>query len=138
MKTTYWPMDVSSRQNCTRNNFTLDLSNKEAQKGENRSHIGRIGDILQYSIQTVLSRIMCTTPKTLNTRKPSDQVALVQSLTILTDVIYPEACRAVTVVTRGGNEEDCYNQAPPQASSSPYHAVLELQTKVHEDFTIME
>ena len=53
---------------------------------------------------------MCTTPKTLNTRKPCDQVALVQSLTILTDVIYPEACRAVTVVTRGGNEEDCYNQ----------------------------
>ena len=79
-------MDVSSRQNCTRNNFTLDLSNKEAQKGENRSHIERIGDVV--SIQTVLSRIMCTTPKTLNMRKPCDQVALVQSLTILTDVIY--------------------------------------------------
>ena len=92
MKTTYWPMDVSSRQNCTRNNFTLDLSNKEAQKGENRSHIERIGDVA--SIQTVLSRIMCTTPKTLNMRKLCDQVALVQSLTILTDVIYAEDCRA--------------------------------------------
>ena len=127
-------MDVSSRQNCTRNNFTLDLSNKEAQKGENRSHIERIGDVA--SIQTVLSRIMCTTPKTLNMRKLCDQVALVQSLTILTDVIYPEDCRAAAggwwlvavlqaVVTRGGNEEACYNQLT--TGNHLHHAVYLIE-----------